>query len=59
MGSDASVAAMSNSFGIRDAVARGKLDLTYIPANMSTNSQEEISPTHFGSPTNLRLPVPL
>ena len=43
MGSPASVAHINGSSAIREMVAIGKLDLTYIPANMTTNSQEEIS----------------
>ncbi|KAK1751687.1 hypothetical protein QBC47DRAFT_463788 [Echria macrotheca] len=43
MGSVESVAAINASVAVRAAVATGKLDLTYIPANMSTGSQEEIS----------------
>ena len=43
MGSVESVEAINGSRAIRDAVAAGKLDLTYIPANMTTGSQEEIS----------------
>ncbi|PQE16704.1 hypothetical protein CJF30_00003417 [Rutstroemia sp. NJR-2017a BBW] len=43
MGSYESVAAVNTSRAIRQHVASGKLDLTYIPANMTTGSQEEIS----------------
>ncbi|KAF7957881.1 hypothetical protein EAE96_003448 [Botrytis aclada] len=43
MGSLESVAHMNTSRAIRQHVKSGKLDLTYIPANMSTGSQEEIS----------------
>jgi hypothetical protein len=43
MGSEDSVAALNGSRAIRDAVDDGKLDLTYIPSNMTTGSQEEIS----------------
>ena len=43
MGSVESVESINGSRAIRDAVASGKLDLTYIPANMTTGSQEEIS----------------
>lgn len=43
MGSLDSVASINSSVAIRQAVASGKLDLTYIPANMSTESQEMIS----------------
>lgn len=43
MGSAISVSALNSSAAIRDMVRIGKLDLTYIPSNMTTNSQEEIS----------------
>jgi hypothetical protein len=43
MGSLDSVEFLNSSRAIRNHVAAGKLDLTYIPANMSTGSQEEIS----------------
>ncbi|TPX11178.1 uncharacterized protein E0L32_000996 [Thyridium curvatum] len=43
MGSVESVEHINKSVAIREHVAAGKLDLTYIPANMSTGSQEEIS----------------
>ncbi|KAJ9144033.1 hypothetical protein NKR19_g6572 [Coniochaeta hoffmannii] len=43
MGSVDSVEYLNKSMAIREHVAAGKLDLTYIPANMSTGSQEEIS----------------
>ena len=43
MGSLESVEYLNTSRAIRDHVASGKLDLTYIPANMTTGSQEEIS----------------
>jgi hypothetical protein len=43
MGSNESVAFVNQSRAIRDAVDKGKLDLTYIPDNMTTGSQEEIS----------------
>ncbi|KAA8572415.1 hypothetical protein EYC84_003037 [Monilinia fructicola] len=43
MGSVESVALMNSSRAIRQHVDSGKLDLTYIPANMTTGSQEEIS----------------
>ncbi|KAL7934775.1 hypothetical protein V8C35DRAFT_326676 [Trichoderma chlorosporum] len=43
MGSPLSVASINRSAAIRHQVAIGKLDLTYIPENMSTNGQEEIS----------------
>merc|ERR1711977_357492 len=43
MGSLESVEYLNTSRAIRNHVASGKLDLTYIPANMTTGSQEEIS----------------
>ncbi|PBP20505.1 hypothetical protein BUE80_DR008636 [Diplocarpon rosae] len=43
MGSLESVEHLNTSRAIRNQVASGKLDLTYIPANMTTGSQEEIS----------------
>lgn len=43
MGSIESVHAVNQSLAIRNMVAIGKLDLTYIPANMSTAGQEMIS----------------
>ena len=43
MGSDESVAHVNKSAAIRRQVSAGKLDLTYIPHNMSVNAQEEIS----------------
>ncbi|KAK4216091.1 hypothetical protein QBC37DRAFT_280309 [Rhypophila decipiens] len=43
MGSLESVEFINKSVAIREHVAAGKLDLTYIPSNMSTGSQEEIS----------------
>ncbi|KAK4456156.1 hypothetical protein QBC34DRAFT_444843 [Podospora aff. communis PSN243] len=43
MGSIDSVAKLNQSVSIRHQVAAGKLDLTYIPANMTVGSQEEIS----------------
>jgi hypothetical protein len=43
MGSPESVASINSSYAIRNQVAIGKLDLTYIPSNMTTGSQEEIS----------------
>ncbi|TVY56449.1 hypothetical protein LSUE1_G009309, partial [Lachnellula suecica] len=43
MGSLESVEFLNQSRAIRNHVASGKLDLTYIPSNMSTGSQEEIS----------------
>lgn len=43
MGSEDSVSFLNESVAIRQQVSTGKLDLTYIPANMTTGSQEEIS----------------
>ncbi|CZT40630.1 uncharacterized protein RSE6_00267 [Rhynchosporium secalis] len=43
MGSLESVEYINSSRAIRNHVQNGKLDLTYIPANMTTGSQEEIS----------------
>lgn len=43
MGSLESVQSINQSLAIRNMVEIGKLDLTYIPANMSTASQELIS----------------
>jgi hypothetical protein len=43
MGSLESVEYINSSRAIRNHVSSGKLDLTYIPANMTTGSQEEIS----------------
>ncbi|KAK3375146.1 hypothetical protein B0H63DRAFT_268506 [Podospora didyma] len=43
MGSTDSVEHINKSMAIREHIAAGKLDLTYIPSNMSTGSQEEIS----------------
>ncbi|KAK0711198.1 hypothetical protein B0H67DRAFT_492142 [Lasiosphaeris hirsuta] len=43
MGSLESVEHINKSVAIREQVKAGKLDLTYIPANMTTGSQEEIS----------------
>ncbi|OHE98735.1 hypothetical protein CORC01_06001 [Colletotrichum orchidophilum] len=43
MGSVESVKAINASMAIREQVAAGKLDLTYIPSNMSTAGQEMIS----------------
>ncbi|CAG8977399.1 hypothetical protein HYALB_00007029 [Hymenoscyphus albidus] len=43
MGSEESVAFINGSRAIRDAVDMGKLDLTYIPSNMSTSDKEAIS----------------
>lgn len=43
MGSVESVRYLNVSMAIRSQVASGKLDLTYVPSNMSTNSQEAIS----------------
>lgn len=43
MGSTESVTHVNKSVAIREQVANGKLDLTYIPSNMSTMGQEMIS----------------
>ncbi|ORY70003.1 uncharacterized protein BCR38DRAFT_384612 [Pseudomassariella vexata] len=43
MGSTESVNFINQSMAIREQVAAGKLDLTYIPSNMSTAGQEMIS----------------
>ncbi len=43
MGSNESVESVNQSVAIRQQVTAGKLDLTYIPSNMSTASQELIS----------------
>jgi hypothetical protein len=43
MGSNESVAFVNQSVAIREQVAAGRLDLTYIPSNMSTAGQEMIS----------------
>lgn len=43
MGSAESVAYLNRSIAIREQVNAGKLDLTYIPSNMSTAGQEMIS----------------
>jgi hypothetical protein len=43
MGSEESVKFVKKSAAIRQHVEVGKLDLTYIPKNMSTNGQEDIS----------------
>ncbi|ERT01532.1 uncharacterized protein SPSK_07560 [Sporothrix schenckii 1099-18] len=43
MGSIESVKKINESVAIQEQVKAGKLDLTYIPSNMSTGSQEEIS----------------
>ncbi|TVY34531.1 hypothetical protein LSUB1_G005748 [Lachnellula subtilissima] len=43
MGSNESVDYLKQSSSIRGHVESGKLDLTYIPENMTTGSQEEIS----------------
>lgn len=43
MGSPESVAHLNKSRAVRDKVDMGKLDLTYIPSNMSTAGQEMIS----------------
>jgi len=43
MGSDASVAHVNNSIAVQNQVNIGKMDLTYIPTNMSVAGQEQIS----------------
>ncbi|KAI3337302.1 hypothetical protein HD806DRAFT_518201 [Xylariaceae sp. AK1471] len=43
MGSPESVSFLNKSHAVRSQVDSGKLDLTYIPTNMSTNGQEMIS----------------
>lgn len=43
MGSVESIESLNKSMAIREQVRVGKLDLTYIPSNMSVSSQEEIS----------------
>ena len=43
MGSEASVEHVNKSAAIRQQAQIGKLDLTLIPKNMSTNGQEDIS----------------
>lgn len=43
MGSSESVMHLNKSMAIREQVTAGKLDLTYIPSNMSTAGQEMIS----------------
>ncbi|KAK3937244.1 hypothetical protein QBC46DRAFT_267939 [Diplogelasinospora grovesii] len=43
MGSPESVEFLNKSVAIQEQVRAGKLDLTYIPSNMTTGSQEEIS----------------
>ncbi|KAF5556850.1 hypothetical protein FMEXI_903 [Fusarium mexicanum] len=43
MGSNESVAYVNSSAAMREHVKSGKLDLTYIPSNMSTAGQEMIS----------------
>lgn len=43
MGSNESVALVNNSAAIKRQVTAGKLDLTYIPTNMSVVGQEAIS----------------
>lgn len=43
MGSNESVAFVNKSAAVRQQVKAGKLDLTYIPKNMSTQGQEMIS----------------
>lgn len=43
MGSDESLAYINSSKAIQYQVSIGKLDLTYIPKNMSVSGQEQIS----------------
>lgn len=43
MGTDESVKMVKNSAAIRRHIKRGKLDLTYLPKNVSVAGQEEIS----------------
>lgn len=43
MGSEDSVRSVNNSAAIQRQVTAGKLDLTYIPSNMSVQGQEAIS----------------
>lgn len=43
MGSNESVQKVNSSRAIRDYVSAGKLDLTYIPDNVTITSQEHIS----------------
>ncbi|KAI2630519.1 hypothetical protein GGS21DRAFT_540161 [Xylaria nigripes] len=43
MGSPESVSSVNGSIAVRSQVESGKLDLTYIPTNMSTKGQEMIS----------------
>lgn len=43
MGTEDSVAYVNKSAAMRQQVRAGKLDLTYIPKNMTTNGQEDIS----------------
>ena len=43
MGSEHSISLVNNSAAIRRQVSVGKLDLTYIPKNMTTSGSEEIS----------------
>ncbi|KAH0148815.1 hypothetical protein KCU67_g11302, partial [Aureobasidium melanogenum] len=43
MGSDESVASVNSSLAIQDQVNIGKMDLTYIPSNMSVAGTEQIS----------------
>ncbi|KAI0402955.1 hypothetical protein F4802DRAFT_334103 [Xylaria palmicola] len=43
MGSPESVSSVNSSYAVRSQVGAGKLDLTYIPTNMSTDGQEMIS----------------
>jgi hypothetical protein len=43
MGSNESISSVNSSHAVRSQVESGKLDLTYIPTNMSTAGQEMIS----------------
>ncbi|THY83062.1 hypothetical protein D6C92_09798 [Aureobasidium pullulans] len=43
MGSDESVASVNSSLAVRNQVKTGKMDLTYIPSNMSVAGTEQIS----------------
>ena len=43
LGSDLSIALVNNSAAIRRQVQVGKLDLTYIPSNMTVSGGEETS----------------
>lgn len=43
MGSKESVVMMNNTIAVRHQVELGKMDLTYVPSNMSVNGAEQIS----------------